>query len=209
MTRVRFVAYALALVTLATATLDGKPLKVQRVTTGLFGFTAGMAGLGLTAFNVWKQTLGSTKGSFADAALSGTFGAGINFGPNLGDDVTYSGTANGSTSCVADPQPSPFSCSWNTNVATPDGHMMRLGNYHDDMTGHAVARFVADACNAALKRLRVDYLDGKTTVGWIEIGYPGDSQPRGYTAAELAEKQHGVVTRAQLLALDVDQAVAA
>jgi hypothetical protein len=30
-------------------------------------------------------------------------------------------------------------------------------------------------------------------VGWIEIGYPGDSQPRGYTAAELAEKQVSVL----------------
>lgn len=30
-------------------------------------------------------------------------------------------------------------------------------------------------------------------VGWIEIGYPGDSQPRGYTAAELAEQQISVL----------------
>lgn len=30
-------------------------------------------------------------------------------------------------------------------------------------------------------------------VGWIDIGYPGDSQPRGYTAAELAERQVSVI----------------
>jgi hypothetical protein len=30
-------------------------------------------------------------------------------------------------------------------------------------------------------------------VGWIEIGYPGDIQPRGYTAAELAEQQVDVL----------------
>ena len=30
-------------------------------------------------------------------------------------------------------------------------------------------------------------------VGWIEIGYPGDSQPRGYTAAELAEQHVSVL----------------
>jgi hypothetical protein len=30
-------------------------------------------------------------------------------------------------------------------------------------------------------------------VGWIEIGYPGDSQPRGYTATELAEQQIDVI----------------
>lgn len=30
-------------------------------------------------------------------------------------------------------------------------------------------------------------------VGWIEIGYPGDIQPRGYTAAELAEQQIDVI----------------
>ena len=30
-------------------------------------------------------------------------------------------------------------------------------------------------------------------VGWTEIGYPGDIQPRGYTAAELAEQQVDVI----------------
>jgi Gluconate 2-dehydrogenase subunit 3 len=30
-------------------------------------------------------------------------------------------------------------------------------------------------------------------VGWIEIGYPGDSQPRGYTAEELAEQQISIL----------------
>ncbi|MDT7546090.1 MAG: gluconate 2-dehydrogenase gamma chain [Actinomycetota bacterium] len=30
-------------------------------------------------------------------------------------------------------------------------------------------------------------------VGWKEIGYPGDIQPRGYTAAELAEQQIDVI----------------
>jgi hypothetical protein len=29
--------------------------------------------------------------------------------------------------------------------------------------------------------------------GWVEIGYPGDVQPRGYTAAELAEQQIDVI----------------
>jgi hypothetical protein len=30
-------------------------------------------------------------------------------------------------------------------------------------------------------------------VGWIEIGFPGDIQPRGYTAAEMSEQQVSVI----------------
>ena len=38
-----------------------------------------------------------------------------------------------------------------------------------------------------------EYGGNAAQVGWIEIGYPGDSQPRGYTAAELAEQQIDVI----------------
>jgi hypothetical protein len=38
-----------------------------------------------------------------------------------------------------------------------------------------------------------EYGGNAARVGWIEIGYPGDIQPRGYTAAELAEQQISVI----------------
>ncbi|MCU1586698.1 MAG: hypothetical protein JWN31_191 [Frankiales bacterium] len=37
--------------------------------------------------------------------------------------------------------------------------------------------------------------------GWREVGYPGDSQPRGYTAAELAEQQVSVIDPTGITAL--------
>ncbi len=38
-----------------------------------------------------------------------------------------------------------------------------------------------------------EYGGNAKQVGWIEIGYPGDIQPRGYTAAELSEQQVDVI----------------
>jgi hypothetical protein len=38
-----------------------------------------------------------------------------------------------------------------------------------------------------------EYGGNKRLVGWTEIGFPGDSQPRGYTAAEMAAPEPSVV----------------
>jgi hypothetical protein len=38
-----------------------------------------------------------------------------------------------------------------------------------------------------------EYGGNRDLVGWKEIGFPGDSMPRGYTAAEMAAPEHSVV----------------
>lgn len=49
-----------------------------------------------------------------------------------------------------------------------------------------------------------EYGGNKHLVGWKEIGFPGDSQPRGYTAAEMAEPDFSLVDPTGIVQLLLD-----